>query len=34
VSVDALAVARGRQVEKAGWAEAFRSTQAAKKAGK
>ena len=32
VSSDALALARGRQVEKPGWAAAFRTTQAAKKA--
>ncbi len=31
VSEDALAVARGRQIEKAGWAQAFRSAQQAKK---
>ncbi len=31
VTADALAVARGRQVEKAGWASSFRSTQSAKK---
>lgn len=34
VSADALAVARGRQMEKAGWAASFRSGQAAKKAKK
>ena len=34
VSPDALAVARGRQIEKQGWAKAFRDTQKAKKAGK
>ncbi|MGJ0391207.1 MAG: bifunctional UDP-N-acetylglucosamine diphosphorylase/glucosamine-1-phosphate N-acetyltransferase GlmU [Methylocystis sp.] len=32
VSADALAVARGRQVEKAGWGAAFRSAQAERKA--
>jgi bifunctional UDP-N-acetylglucosamine pyrophosphorylase / glucosamine-1-phosphate N-acetyltransferase len=32
VSADALAVARGRQMEKAGWAETFRAAQADKKA--
>ena len=31
VAPDALAVARGRQMEKAGWAVAFRAAQAAKK---
>jgi bifunctional UDP-N-acetylglucosamine pyrophosphorylase/glucosamine-1-phosphate N-acetyltransferase len=31
VSADALAIGRGRQVEKAGWAETFTSTQQAKK---
>jgi len=34
VAADALAVARGRQIEKAGWASAFRQMQAAKKARK
>jgi bifunctional UDP-N-acetylglucosamine pyrophosphorylase/glucosamine-1-phosphate N-acetyltransferase len=34
VPADALAVARGRQMEKAGWAASFRSGQAAKKAKK
>jgi bifunctional UDP-N-acetylglucosamine pyrophosphorylase/glucosamine-1-phosphate N-acetyltransferase len=34
VSADALAVARGRQVEKAGWASTFRTAQAARKAQK
>ncbi len=34
VAEDALAVARGRQVEKAGWARAFREAQLAKKARK
>lgn len=34
VSADALAVARGRQMEKAGWAAAFRAAQAARKAKK
>jgi bifunctional UDP-N-acetylglucosamine pyrophosphorylase / glucosamine-1-phosphate N-acetyltransferase len=34
VAPDALAVARGRQMEKAGWGAAFRAAQAAKKAGK
>lgn len=34
VSADALVVARGRQMEKGGWAAHFRSTQAAKKSGK
>jgi bifunctional UDP-N-acetylglucosamine pyrophosphorylase/glucosamine-1-phosphate N-acetyltransferase len=33
VSADALAVARGRQMEKAGWAESFRRVQKAKKSG-
>ncbi|MGD9543260.1 MAG: bifunctional UDP-N-acetylglucosamine diphosphorylase/glucosamine-1-phosphate N-acetyltransferase GlmU [Methylocystis sp.] len=32
VAPDALAVARGRQMEKAGWATTFRATQAEKKA--
>jgi bifunctional UDP-N-acetylglucosamine pyrophosphorylase/glucosamine-1-phosphate N-acetyltransferase len=32
VAPDALAVGRGRQMEKAGWAATFRATQAAKKA--
>jgi bifunctional UDP-N-acetylglucosamine pyrophosphorylase / glucosamine-1-phosphate N-acetyltransferase len=32
VAPDALAVARGRQMEKAGWGAAFRAAQAAKKA--
>jgi len=31
VTADALAVARGRQMEKAGWAAAFRAAQAARK---
>ena len=31
VSADALAIARGRQVEKQGWAQAFRAMQEAKK---
>jgi bifunctional UDP-N-acetylglucosamine pyrophosphorylase/glucosamine-1-phosphate N-acetyltransferase len=31
VSADALAIARGQQVEKLGWAQAFRATQKAKK---
>jgi len=34
VTPDALAVARGRQMEKAGWASSFRSAQASKKAKK
>lgn len=34
VAPDALAVARGRQMEKAGWAASFRETQAAKKSKK
>ncbi|MCX7899082.1 MAG: bifunctional UDP-N-acetylglucosamine diphosphorylase/glucosamine-1-phosphate N-acetyltransferase GlmU, partial [Methylocystis sp.] len=34
VSPDALAVARGRQIEKAGWAAAFRAAKKAEKAGK
>lgn len=34
VAADALTVARGRQMEKAGWAAAFRAAQAAKKAKK
>ncbi|OAI25417.1 bifunctional N-acetylglucosamine-1-phosphate uridyltransferase/glucosamine-1-phosphate acetyltransferase [Methylosinus sp. R-45379] len=34
VSADALAVARGRQMEKQGWAESFRRVQKAKKSGK
>ncbi len=34
VTADALAVARGRQMEKAGWAASFRALQAAKKAKK
>ncbi len=34
VAADALAVARGRQMEKAGWAAAFRAAQAARKAKK
>jgi bifunctional UDP-N-acetylglucosamine pyrophosphorylase/glucosamine-1-phosphate N-acetyltransferase len=34
VAPDALAVARGRQMEKAGWAAAFRAAQAARKAKK
>ncbi|KAF0163505.1 MAG: glmU, partial [Caulobacteraceae bacterium] len=34
VAPDALAVARGRQMEKAGWATTFRATQTAKKAAK
>jgi bifunctional UDP-N-acetylglucosamine pyrophosphorylase / glucosamine-1-phosphate N-acetyltransferase len=34
VAPDALAVARGRQMEKAGWGAAFRAAQVAKKAGK
>jgi bifunctional UDP-N-acetylglucosamine pyrophosphorylase / glucosamine-1-phosphate N-acetyltransferase len=34
VAPDALAVARGRQMEKAGWGAAFRAAQAAKKAAK
>lgn len=33
VSADALAVGRGRQMEKGGWAAAFRATQSAKKKG-
>jgi bifunctional UDP-N-acetylglucosamine pyrophosphorylase/glucosamine-1-phosphate N-acetyltransferase len=32
VAPDALAVGRGRQTEKAGWAATFRATQSAKKA--
>lgn len=32
VTADALAVARGRQMEKAGWAASFRAAQAARKA--
>ena len=31
VAADALAVARGKQIEKAGWAKAFRERQKAKK---
>jgi bifunctional UDP-N-acetylglucosamine pyrophosphorylase/glucosamine-1-phosphate N-acetyltransferase len=34
VAADALVVARGRQMEKAGWAASFRAAQAAKKAAK
>ncbi|HZH26315.1 MAG TPA: bifunctional UDP-N-acetylglucosamine diphosphorylase/glucosamine-1-phosphate N-acetyltransferase GlmU [Azospirillaceae bacterium] len=34
VAADALAVARGQQVEKPGWARAFRERKAAEKAGK
>ncbi|PPD42910.1 MAG: bifunctional N-acetylglucosamine-1-phosphate uridyltransferase/glucosamine-1-phosphate acetyltransferase [Methylocystis sp.] len=34
VAADALAVARGRQIEKGGWAAAFRSVQAERKAKK
>ena len=34
VPSDAMAVARGQQVEKAGWAKAFRDKKAAEKAGK
>jgi bifunctional UDP-N-acetylglucosamine pyrophosphorylase/glucosamine-1-phosphate N-acetyltransferase len=34
VAPDALAVARGRQMEKVGWALSFRMAQAAKKAEK
>jgi bifunctional UDP-N-acetylglucosamine pyrophosphorylase/glucosamine-1-phosphate N-acetyltransferase len=34
VAADALAVARGRQMEKGGWAAAFRAAQAARKAKK
>jgi bifunctional UDP-N-acetylglucosamine pyrophosphorylase/glucosamine-1-phosphate N-acetyltransferase len=34
VAPDALAIARGRQVEKAGWAPTFRATAAARKAAK
>jgi hypothetical protein len=34
VAADALAVARGRQFEKAGWAKAFRKKRAAEKAAK
>ncbi len=34
VAADGLAVARGRQVEKAGWAKAFRDTQRARKSQK
>ncbi|QGM46506.1 bifunctional UDP-N-acetylglucosamine diphosphorylase/glucosamine-1-phosphate N-acetyltransferase GlmU [Methylocystis heyeri] len=34
VAAGALAVARGRQIEKAGWADAFNRTQAEKKSGK
>ncbi|MBI5011523.1 MAG: bifunctional UDP-N-acetylglucosamine diphosphorylase/glucosamine-1-phosphate N-acetyltransferase GlmU, partial [Methylocystis sp.] len=34
VAPDSLAVARGRQMEKAGWAVSFRMAQAAKKAEK
>ncbi len=34
VPADAMAVARGQQVDKAGWAKAFRDTKAAEKAGK
>jgi bifunctional UDP-N-acetylglucosamine pyrophosphorylase/glucosamine-1-phosphate N-acetyltransferase len=32
VEADALAVARGRQVEKAGWAAAFRARKLAERA--
>jgi bifunctional UDP-N-acetylglucosamine pyrophosphorylase/glucosamine-1-phosphate N-acetyltransferase len=32
VAPDSLAVARGRQMEKSGWAVSFRMAQAAKKA--
>jgi bifunctional UDP-N-acetylglucosamine pyrophosphorylase/glucosamine-1-phosphate N-acetyltransferase len=34
VAADALAVARGRQMEKGGWAAAFRAAQSARKAKK
>jgi bifunctional UDP-N-acetylglucosamine pyrophosphorylase/glucosamine-1-phosphate N-acetyltransferase len=34
VSADALALARGRQVEKSGWAAAFRARKLKERAGK